>query len=232
MPDHTPRVGDPTDVGHLDLAEGLDEAAVAALFGGLAVVAVAADEQFHLTDATAQCALVRTGRLALDFDGAADRRRTVTLLEEGDLLLPQPPGGVPSRFAVRALTPSTLIVVTAARFSEWLAHPVFAASLVQQLAAQVSDRELAAATALEPRVEHRLLMKIRQLAFRFGRATPQGMRLDLRLTHQQLADMVGAVRESVTIAMGRLAASGELVIENRTIWIPYPDGEDTAHPSR
>jgi CRP/FNR family transcriptional regulator len=66
-------------------------------------------------------------------------------------------------------------------------------------------------------------MKIGQLAERFGRATPQGLRLDLRLTHQQLADMVGAVRESVTIAMGRLAASGDLVIDNRTIWIPYRD---------
>jgi CRP/FNR family transcriptional regulator len=66
-------------------------------------------------------------------------------------------------------------------------------------------------------------MKISQLAERFGRATPQGLRLDLRLTHQQLADMVGAVRESVTIAMGRLAASGDLVIDNRTIWIPYRD---------
>ncbi len=71
-------------------------------------------------------------------------------------------------------------------------------------------------------------MKISQIAERFGRATPQGLRLDLRLTHQQLGDMVGAVRESITIAMGRLAASGELIVDNRTIWIPYPTDEETS----
>lgn len=210
------------DVRHLDLADGLDDAAVQALFGGLDVVSVDAGGQFEITGGDVHCALVCTGRLALDYDGAADRHRTVTLVEEGDILLHPHGSGPAPRFAVRALNPSTLLMVTRDRFATWLRHPQLVASLVAQLSAQVADRELAAATALEPRVEHRLLMKLNQLAERFGRATPQGLRLDLRLTHQQLADMVGAVRESVTIAMGRLAANGDLVVENRTIWIPYP----------
>jgi CRP-like cAMP-binding protein len=114
-------------------------------------------------------------------------------------------------------------MVDAERFEEWLGEPRVAANLVRILAAQVADRELAVAIALEPRVERRLLLKLRQLGERFGRVTPQGVRLDLRLTHQQLADMVGAVRESVTIALGKLADSGRLTIENRTIWL-HPDG--------
>jgi CRP-like cAMP-binding protein len=211
------------DVAHLDLVDGLDTSGIDDLFGGLTIVRVDAGEQFEIGGDDIHCALVATGRLALDYDGAADRHRTVTLVEEGDILLRSHASGPAPKFSVRALGPSKLVLVSTSRFERWIAHPVFVQALVRQLAAQIADRELAAATALEPRVEHRLLMKISQLAERFGRATPQGLRLDLRLTHQQLADMVGAVRESVTIAMGRLAASGDLVIDNRTIWIPYRD---------
>lgn len=53
--------------------------------------------------------------------------------------------------------------------------------------------------------------------------TPDGIRLDLRLTHQELANMVGAVRESVTIALGRLAESGEIEVRNRILIIRPPD---------
>ena len=39
---------------------------------------------------------------------------------------------------------------------------------------QIAERELAVAIALEPRVERRLLLKLRQLAERWGRVTPGG----------------------------------------------------------
>ena len=104
-----------------------------------------------------------------------------------------------------AIDDSRVHLVDRSRMDAWMCEPVLAANLVRLLAAQVADRELAVAIALEPRVERRLLLKLRQLAERWGRVTPDGIRLDLRLTHQELANMVGAVRESVTIALGRLA---------------------------
>ena len=111
--------------------------------------------------------------------------------------------------------------------------PALAANLVRVLSAQIADRELAVAIALEPRVERRLLRKLRQLAERWGRVTPDGIRLDLRLTHQELANMVGAVRESVTIALGRLAEAGEIEVRNRTLIIRPPrDPEDPEPPRR
>ena len=171
------------------------------------------------------CCLVRSGRLALDFE-AHDKahHRTVTLVEEGDVLVPPSDrwAAIGPRLRCRAFEPSIVILVDSERFEQWLAEPQFAANLVRILAAQVADRELAVAIALEPRVERRLLLKLRQLGERFGRVTPQGVRLDLHLTHQQLADMVGAVRESVTIALGKLVQSDELTVENRTIWIHDP----------
>jgi hypothetical protein len=45
------------------------------------------------------------------------------------------------------------------------------------------------------------------------------VRLDLRVTHQELADMVGAARESVTVAFGRLQEQGEIELSRRTVII-------------
>jgi Crp-like helix-turn-helix domain len=211
-----------SDLLSLEILGGLAPATVKLMLGGLPAIKLAPGEQLDVSERGVACALIRSGRLALDFDAHGDEHhRTVTLVEEGDVLVPPCEGWAATgpRLVCRALQESIVILVDTERFEHWLAEPRFAANLVRVLAAQVADRELAVAIALEPRVERRLLLKLRQLAERFGRMTPQGMRLDLRLTHQQLADMVGAVRESVTIAMGKLAQSKVLTIENRTIWI-------------
>ena len=211
-----------SDLATFDLLSGLDEAAMKRMLRGVTAVRLAQGDLLDVTASGAACCVVRSGRLALDFDEAdAARHRTVTLMEEGDVLLPAAESwmSVGPRLRGRALETSVVLLVDSPRFEAWLTEPRIAANLVRVLAAQVADRELAVAIALEPRVERRLLLKLRQLAERFGRVTPQGVRLDLRLTHQQLAEMVGAVRESVTIALGKLVQSDEITIENRTIWI-------------
>ncbi len=216
-----------SDLLNLEILSGLDTATVRRMLGGLPAARLAQGDELDILAADVACCLVRSGRLALDFDAAEDtHRRTVTLAEEGEVLVPPSVRWAASgpRLRCRALEESVVILVPAARFEDWLAEPLFAANLVRVLAAQIADRELAVAIALEPRVERRLLLKLRQLGERFGRVTPQGVRLDLHLTHQQLADMVGAVRESVTIALGKLAQGGELTIQNRTIWIHDPPG--------
>jgi len=216
-----------SDLSTLELLSGLDAATVKRMVGGLRALKLGAGDLFDPADREVACCVVRSGRLALDFDAADEsHHRTVTLLEEGDVLITPTEGWATAgpRLRCRALQPSMVLLVDADRYEEWLDDRRIAANLVRVLASQVADRELAVAVALEPRVERRLLLKLRQLGERFGRVTPQGIRLDLQLTHQQLADMVGAVRESVTIALGKLAAAGELTIENRTIWI-HPTAE-------
>ncbi len=220
-----------SDLATFDLLSGLDEATVKRMLRGVTAARLGQGDLVDVVASGAACCVVRSGRLALDFDEAdTDRHRTVTLLEEGDVLLPASESwtSVGPRVRGRALEPSVVLLIDPVRFESWLTEPRIAANLVRVLAAQIADRELAVAIALEPRVERRLLLKLRQLAERFGRVTPQGVRLDLRLTHQQLAEMVGAVRESITIALGKLVQNDEITIENRTIWIHR--GGDEAGP--
>jgi CRP-like cAMP-binding protein len=71
------------------------------------------------------------------------------------------------------------------------------------------------------RVEDRLRARLHQLADRFGVATTAGVELRLDLTHAQWASLVGASREAVTTAFSKLRASGSVVMEGRTITIPW-----------
>jgi CRP/FNR family transcriptional regulator, cyclic AMP receptor protein len=211
----------------LELFSGLDPDALSRATDGLEEVELEAGDCFDVAATAASCCVVSSGRLALGF-ACAERERTIGLLEEGDLLVrPTAPwAAVTPRLRCVAIEPSTILLVERQRLDGWMDEPVLAGNLVRLLSAQVADRELAVAIALEPRVERRLLLKLQQLAERFGRVTPRGVRLDLRLTHQELADMVGAVRETVTISLGSLARSGHLSVRNRTILIRRPGPED------
>jgi CRP/FNR family transcriptional regulator, cyclic AMP receptor protein len=74
------------------------------------------------------------------------------------------------------------------------------------------SRRLAAmmAIAQQPRLEERLWMLFWELADRHGRVCPDGVHLDLPLTHEVLSHLVAARRPSVSGALTKLADQGRL----------------------
>ena len=89
------------------------------------------------------------------------------------------------------------------------------------------------ATSHLTRVDARLELLFWGLADRWGRVGPDGVVLELPLTHQVLGRLVGAQRPSVTTALSDLARRG--VIERREdgAWILRgdPPGEARRAPS-
>ena len=221
-----------SDAMEFELFAGLSREQVIALTRGLTAVAVRAGEEIDLATNGSACSIVWSGRLALVYMTEGGGQRTVSLVEEGDVLVSPPTTSaqVGPDMRCRALASSVVVGLTADHLERWLQTPGLATNLLRILSAQIADRELAVAIALEGRVERRLLLKLRQLALRWGRVTPNGIRLDLRLTHQELADMVGAVRESVTLAFGRLTKQGEIEVIDRAILIPTDRLTDPAQP--
>jgi CRP/FNR family transcriptional regulator, cyclic AMP receptor protein len=61
------------------------------------------------------------------------------------------------------------------------------------------------------RVDQRLLAALWHLASNWGRVTPDGVRIPFRLTHELLAEIVGARRPSVTIALSTLQQQGLVI---------------------
>lgn len=76
-----------------------------------------------------------------------------------------------------------------------------------------------------PLVEERLLLWFALAGERWGRVTPDGVLLDLPLTHDLLAALVGARRPTVTLALQSLETSG-LLLRGRRGWLIRRAGGD------
>lgn len=88
--------------------------------------------------------------------------------------------------------------------------PKFAAFLYAELGAWQKRTEWKLITLLTKRIETRLVETLRELALVFGTPCPHGYALEIRLTQQDIADLVYASRPAVTKAMNALRRRGVL----------------------
>ncbi|WP_146400906.1 Crp/Fnr family transcriptional regulator [Pseudobythopirellula maris] len=68
----------------------------------------------------------------------------------------------------------------------------------------------------------RLISLLKELADQYGEATAEGVKLRIKLSHQDLASVIGSTRETVTILLGELQAEGKLVLGRRKIVLTDP----------
>ena len=122
----------------------------------------------------------------------------------------------PAPASVRTVRPSEIITVTRPMMDELIhRHPDAAWWLLTRIErrlrrAQTPSEELAW-YEVPGRVRRRLLL----LARRYGRRTPDGIRIDVPLTQEDLAAMVGAARETVNRTIVSLISMGFVRVEGR-----------------
>ena len=72
-------------------------------------------------------------------------------------------------------------------------------------------------------VRGRLVKLLTRLGARYGKRRGGQLVLDIPLTHQEIADMIGTSRQTATTELGRLRREGVLRIENHCIHIEDPE---------
>lgn len=82
------------------------------------------------------------------------------------------------------------------------------------------------------RVDVRLHVIMWYLADRWGKVTPEGVHVPLRLTHQTLGRLVGAQRPSVTTALKLLAEEGRLTRARDQTWLLHGEPPETLEQLR
>lgn len=68
-------------------------------------------------------------------------------------------------------------------------------------------------------VRSRVFKLLTRLAARYGIETSQEVRLNISLTHQEMADMIGTTRQSVTTVLNSLKRENFLRVENKVIYL-------------
>jgi CRP/FNR family transcriptional regulator, cyclic AMP receptor protein len=157
------------------------------------------------------------------------------LLSAGDVLQPSRHDGeeasLPFEASWRVLSALRLAVLDLA----WMARMAPFPEVMAQLAARIMVRSRRVASLLAIAQHHRLEDRLRlffwELADRYGRVGPDGVRLELPLTHELISHLVGAHRPSVSAALGRLEKAGQVRRRGRGWLLPGapPAIEELAH---
>jgi hypothetical protein len=144
-------------------------------------------------------------------------RTTGELLGTGDVLRPwdddEPPPHVSMTVAWSVHAPTRMAVLDRRFLAAAARWPTVIEEIAERAVRRSHALGLQLALGQVPRIEGRLLLLFWRLSERWGRVTPDGILIPLRLTHETLAALVAARRPSVTSALGRLAEGG--LVERR-----------------
>ena len=169
--------------------------------------------------------IIETGQVKVCIVSEDGREVILSLLGEGavfgELSLLD---GKPRSANVVATQDTELYIVRRADFLQLLYKvPQIAVALLAELAVRLrkTDRKIEGLALLD--VTSRISETLLQLATEQGAETEDGIFLDSRPTHQQLANMSGTTRETVSRVLKRLESQGYIISKGRSITILRED---------
>jgi CRP/FNR family transcriptional regulator, cyclic AMP receptor protein len=135
------------------------------------------------------------------------------LVGAGDLIRPWETGEdesmiVPGSVSWSVLIPTRLAVLGRQLASAAADCPGLVAALLGRAGRRSRSQGILTAIAHMKRTDARVLLLLWHVAERWGRVTSGGVLVPIRLTHQRIAELVGAQRPSVTAALSRMTARG------------------------
>lgn len=105
-------------------------------------------------------------------------------------------------------------------------------AITRRLESQLERAQLRCAIESIIRVDLRVLAYLWHLASTWGVVTPDGVRLEIPLTHALLASLVGARRPTVTTALGALSSGGYIRRDGRCLTLIGECNEALARAAR
>ena len=170
--------------------------------------------------------VIREGRVSVSKLSDDGREKILEFLEAGDFfgemsLL----DNAPRSASVRALTETRILALSRGDFLMVLRRsPDLAMAVVQELTRRLRQIDEQASSLSFQRVKERTKgLLVRLAKDETGR---EGFRVTPALTHQQIADMIGTSRETVTRALKGLREQGWLTQEGKRYLVPAAPASD------
>lgn len=209
-------------VRNAPLFTALDEAAAASLRGSMDSVKIAkgsvlfaeGDEGDHLY-------VIVEGKLKLGTSSGDGRENLLSILGPGEMfgeLSLFDPG--PRTSTATAVTDAKLLSLGQEKLIPWLAeNPQVALQLLARLAQRLRRTNEAVGDLVFSDVPGRVAKALIDLGERFGKQTDEGLFVHHDLTQEELAQLVGASRETVNKALADFAGRNWLKLDGRAVLI-------------
>lgn len=211
-----------TDLSGAPLFSALDPEAAAALKASMQEFRFAkGDVVFHEGDDGDRLYVVADGKIKLGHAAADGRETLLAVMGPGDMF------GELSLFDPRprtstatALTDTTLLGLHHQSLRPWLTgRPEVAEALLRALAQRLRRTNENLAELVFSDVPGRVAKALLDLGDKFGEPRAEGLFVEHDLTQEELAQLVGASRETVNKALADFVSRGWIKLESRSVTI-------------
>lgn len=175
----------------------------------------AGETLFHQGELGQTCHIITRGKVRVYVIGEDGRELSVCIFQRGEIVGEMALfEDLPRSANVEALEPTyTLELHRDVLFRGLQRCPTLAMSLLRALSARLRHTTEDAEGLASLTVSDRLMTRLQRLAQWSGHPTPDGVRITLPMTQQELAALVGTSRESVNRALSRLRSQGKVRLE-------------------
>ncbi len=174
---------------------------------------------FHEGDRGERLYIITDGKMKLGHTSTDGRESLLAVLGPGELLGELSlfdPG--PRTATATALTDVSLMALAHVALRPWLTgRPEVAEALLGALAQRLRRTNEQMADLVFSDVPGRVAKTLLELGEKFGRQLPDGLHVTHDMTQEELAQLVGASRETVNKALADFAARGWIRLESRSV---------------
>jgi CRP/FNR family transcriptional regulator, cyclic AMP receptor protein len=173
---------------------------------------------------------IESGQIKLLMLSAEGKECILAIHSAGDIFGELCLSGLGARLeTATAMKQTTIKQIPCGLFFARLSRDSLFEGFVQYLAVRIADQQQVIANLVTVDSEQRLGQTLLQLARTMGKKDPRSIRIELRITHEELSEMVGTTRPRISMFMQRFHNLG-LVETNRDRFLIIKENKLTAYP--
>lgn len=187
------------------------------------LVTFAADQTIYTQgQRTPGAYLIKRGKVKLVYLDESGKRLTLAILGEGDLfgelaLISQ----APHETLAETMEDCALWLLERKTLMQYAYHPRLMIELLQLFLGRAKEMQIRLKEMVFKDLETRLARTLLNLAYKYGLPTHNGLQIELQITHQELAELIGSTRENVTTALTHFEE--DELIDKRRFYIVITD---------
>jgi len=158
---------------------------------------------------------IETGQIKLLMLSSEGKECLLAIYSDGDIFGELCLSGLGARLETATAMKATILKqIPCAQFFARLTRDSLSEGFVRYLAARIADQQQVIANLVTVDSEQRLGQTLLQLARTMGKKDPRSIRIELKITHEELSEMVGTTRPRISLFMQRFHNLG-LIETNR-----------------
>ncbi len=170
--------------------------------------------------------ILKEGRIKITYIAKDGRELTIDILEPGDIF-----GELTMaedeerRTSAEAIEDSLICTISTEAFEAFLSmKPHISLTITKWMGSRLRKIENRFEKLIFQDVPTRLTSLLNDLADKYGEEVEEGLKITIKLSHQEMANLIGAARETVTLEINNMKRRGKIMVKERSYIMPSQRG--------